>query len=254
MKILISPAKSIDIQKLKADVEPTTAIFLSESESLIKKLQKFSSTKIAEMMHVSTPIADLNYERFQTWENPVVENEMVKPAISCFTGEVYRGLDAKTLDTKQMEKTQNDLRILSGLYGVLKPMDLMFPYRLEMGTKWAVTPKMKNLYQFWGKKLSQSLNDEMMEGEELINLASIEYFKAVDLKVLKAKVVTPVFKELKNGEYKVVMTYAKNARGRMTRYLIENNIEQAEEMKGFNWDGYLFHESLSSENEWVFTR
>jgi len=254
MKILISPAKSIDIQKLKADVKPSIGSFLNESEGLIKKLQKFSSKKIAKMMHVSTDIADLNYERYQTWEKPVAENEAVKPAISCFTGEVYRGLDAKNLDTKQMEKAQNDLRILSGLYGIMKPLDLMFPYRLEMGTKWAVTPKTKNLYQFWGKKLAQSLNEEMTESEELINLASTEYFKAVDLKVLKANVITPVFKELKNGEYKVVMTYAKNARGRMTRYLIENNINKAEDMKGFNWDGYLFHEGLSSENEWVFTR
>ena len=154
----------------------------------------------------------------------------------------------------EMEHTQNTLRILSGMYGLLRPMVLMFPYRLEMGTRWAVTPKVKNLYLFWGSKLSEQLNSEMEEGEALINLASSEYFKAIDRKALKAEMITPVFKEFKNGEYKVVMTYAKNARGRMARYILEKNLSDPQEIKGFDWDGYSFDDKQSNEKEWVFFR
>lgn len=254
MKIIISPAKSIQIQPLETIAEHTLPIFPNETESLVKKLKKMSSKKLQTMMHVSADIADLNVNRYQNWEQPVVAKEEIQPAISCFTGEVYRGLDAGTMSEATMNNAQANLRILSGLYGLLKPWDLMFPYRLEMGTKWTITPKTKNLYQFWGKKIAAALNEELTENEVLINLASSEYFKAVDLKELKATMITPVFKELKNGEYKVVMTYAKNARGRMTRYILENNLQSPEEIKGFDWDNYRFHESLSSDTEWVFTR
>jgi hypothetical protein len=254
MKILISPAKSITKQDLKVSVQPTVGVFTNEAESLAKKLKKFSVRKIEKLMHVSNDIATLNYNRFQEWEKPVSENEAVRPAISLFTGEVYRGLDAVSLEEKEMRFTQENLRILSGMYGILKPLDLMFPYRLEMGTKWSVTPKTTNLYKFWGKKLSLQLNAEMSEEEEIINLASTEYFKAVDKKVIKAKIITPHFKELKNGEYKIIMTYAKNARGRMMRYIIDNQITNSEILKRFDWDGYRFHEALSTETDWVFTR
>jgi cytoplasmic iron level regulating protein YaaA (DUF328/UPF0246 family) len=254
MKIIISPAKSISYQDLKSNIQPSTGVFLDEAEKLAEKLQKFSTKNIGEMLNVNTNIAELNYERFQKWERPEQLTEDVKPAISLFTGEVYRGLDAKSMDDKCMQNTQEKLRILSGMYGLMKPMDLMFPYRLEMGTRWVLTPKTKNLYIYWGSKIADFLNAEMEVGEELINLASSEYFKAIDRKVLKAKMITPVFQELKNGEYKVVMTYAKNARGRMSRYILEKNLQSAEEIKGFDWDSYGFDATRSSDTEWIFTR
>ncbi len=254
MKIIISPAKSIEFQSLQAKLTPTKGQFLEEAQGLVKKLSKFSTKKIEKLMHVSKDIAELNHYRFNNWQLPIGRNDEVRMALESFTGEVYRGLSATTMNEKQLESAQNKLRILSGLYGLLKPSDLMYPYRLEMGTAWAVTPKTKNLYQFWGKKLAQSLNTEMVEGEVLINLASSEYFKALDMKVLTNRMITPIFKELKNDEYKIVMTYAKNARGKMTRYIIDHDIENPEDIKNFDVDSYRFHESLSSENEWVFTR
>jgi cytoplasmic iron level regulating protein YaaA (DUF328/UPF0246 family) len=254
MKILISPAKSLGNQKINSSISPTEGAFLNEAESLAKKLKKFSVKKIEKLMHVSNDIATLNYNRFQDWEKPIQENEMVLPAIAQFTGEVYRGMDATSMNETQIEYLQSNLRILSGMYGILKPMDLMFPYRLEMGTSWAVTPKTKSLYQFWGKKLSNHLNSEMEKDEVIVNLASTEYFKAIDKKALKAKIITPHFKELKNDKYSVVAIFAKNARGKMTRYAAENKITNPEDLKSFEVDGYRFHESLSSETDWVFTR
>lgn len=254
MKILISPAKSISQQVLKATLEPSEGVFLTEAETLAKKLKKFSVKKLEKMMHISNDIATLNHERFQNWEKPLHESDAIQPAISLFTGEVYRVLDAVSMTDSDMEFTQANLRILSGMYGLLKPMDFMYPYRLEMGTKWAVTPKITNLYKFWGSKLSKQLNLEVENGEEIINLASNEYFKAIDQKVIKAPIITPHFKELKNGEYKIIMTFAKNARGRMTRFIIDKRLTKAEEIKAFDWDGYRFHEALSTDTDWVFTR
>lgn len=254
MKILISPAKSISKQDLSSTLEPTVGTFLVEAESLAKKLKKFSVRKIEMMMHVSNDIASLNFERYQNWEKPEVLTEEARPAISLFTGEVFRGIDAVSMSDKQMDFAQNNIRILSGMYGLLKPMDLMFPYRLEMGTSWKVTLKTTNLYKFWGAKLSKELNSEMEKEEVIINLASTEYFKAIDKKTIKAKIITPVFKELKNGDYKVIMTFAKNARGKMTRYIIDNQITEPDQVKFFDVDGYRFHEALSSDLEWVFTR
>lgn len=254
MKILISPAKSIKKQDLTSSLEPTTGVFLTEAEYLAKKLKKFSVRKIEKMMHVSNDIATLNYSRYQDWAPPVLESEDARPAISLFTGEVYRGLDSVSMVDAEMEYAQNNLRILSGMYGLLKPMDLMFPYRLEMGARWAVTPKQTNLYKFWGSKLSKELNDEIDNDEVIVNLASTEYFKAIDKKVIKAKIITPIFKELKNGEYKVIMTFAKNARGKMSRYIIDNQINDVDDIKSFDLDNYRFHEALSTETEWVFTR
>jgi len=254
MKILISPAKSLGQQNLQTTQSPSKGEFLKEAASLVKKLKNYSVKNIEKMMHVSNDIATLNHSRFQAWEKPEIQTEIVLPALAQFTGEVYRGLDAESLDEKQLDYTQNNLRILSGMYGILKPMDLMFPYRLEMGTSWSVTPKTKNLYQFWGTKLSAFLNTEMDKGEVVVNLASTEYFKAIDKKELKANIITLHFKEWKNEKYSVVAIYAKNARGKMTRYAIENEITDVEQLKNFNLDGYLFHETLSSETDWVFTR
>ncbi|MEY3237214.1 MAG: hypothetical protein RI883_1315 [Bacteroidota bacterium] len=254
MKVLISPAKTIDIKEIDRKIEFSIAQFLEESNQLVKKLKKLSVKKIESLMHVSTDLAHLNHSRFQNWLEPLELTTDVSLAIFTFNGEVYKGFDAKTLNEEQLKSAQNKIRILSGLYGILKPLDLLFPYRLEMGTKWEITPKQKNLYQFWGNKLSLYLNKEMEKGEVIINLASNEYFKAIDYKILKNKIITPVFKEFKNGDYKIVMMYAKHARGAMARYIVINNIESAEELKLYSVDGYSFDVNQSTESEWVFTR
>ena len=176
-----------------------------------------------------------------------------RQAIYAFSGDVYRGLDAYTIPKDRIEKVQDTVRIISGLYGVLKPLDLMQPYRLEMGTKFPVG-KNKNLYEFWKQKITQSLNDELEEGELFLNLASNEYFKAIDVKALKVPVVTATFKDFKNGEYKTIMTFAKLARGYMTRYIIDTNANTIDDLRGFNYEGYGFSEAMSSETELVFIR
>ncbi len=254
MKIVISPAKSIDYKKIENSNLSSIPFFLKDTESLVTKMKKFSSKKIAEMMHLSKDLSDLNYNRYQNWESPVVESSTIFPAISAFNGEVYKGFDVHTLSKGEIENSQNNLRILSGLYGILKPMDLIYPYRLEMGTKWKITPKINNLYSFWGTKIAESLNKEMTEGEVLINLASTEYFKAVDLKILKARVITPHFKDFKNGQLKIVMMYAKHQRGAMARYIIKNKMTNPEELKVYTVDGYSFDVNSSTDNDWVFTR
>ena len=203
-------------------------------------------------MKISPALADLNYDRNQNWHQPFsLENS--KQAIYAFTGEVFRGIDIASLAEEKIPLLQDRLRILSGLYGLLKPLDLIHTYRLEMGTRISIG-KADNLYKFWDSNLADALNNEMKVGDLLINLASSEYFKAVPKKVLKTSMITPIFKELKNGDYKIVMTYAKRARGLMVRYIIENEINTLEELKGFNTDGYAFTESLSTETELVFTR
>lgn len=254
MKVLLSPAKSIDTTAIPAIQETTIASFLKESEQLVTKLRKFSIKKLETTMHISRDLAELNKERFANWTSPMERTETVVPAAFAFNGEVYRGLDIQSLSDEELIKAQSMIRILSGMYGILKPLDLMFPYRLEMGTKWQITPKQKNLYQFWGSKLSKFLNNEMEKEEVLVNLASSEYFKAIDRKTLKAKVVTPVFKEFKNGEYKIVMMYAKHARGAMARYIVQNNVSNVEELKLYTVDGYSFDVNQSTDEEWVFTR
>lgn len=252
MKVLLSPAKALDMTKTVDSSLATEPIFLKESESLIKKLSKMSANKIGKMMSLSKDLSQLNHDRYQTWEPIAEPNEQNAHAIAAFNGEVYRGFDATTLSANQLKTAQEKVRILSGLYGVLKPLDTIYPYRLEMGTKWAVTPAKNNLYKFWGKKLAEALNEE--EQEMIVNLASSEYFKAVDRKTLKAQVITPVFKDFKNGEYKVIMVFAKKARGFMARYIVENNITDVEDIKSFNTEGYRYDENLSSDGEWVFTR
>jgi cytoplasmic iron level regulating protein YaaA (DUF328/UPF0246 family) len=254
MKIVLSPAKSIDYKPIDNLPETGIAPFLSEAERLIKKLQKMTPENLSKLMGISAGLAEMNAERYQNWESPLAISDKVFPAIAGFNGEVYRGVGVRSLSKESMEYLGNNLRILSGLYGILSPTDLIYPYRLEMGTKLDVTPTIGNLYTFWGSKISEFLNKEMEEGEALINLASIEYFKAIDKKTLNAHVITPVFKEFRNGELKVVMTYAKNARGAMTRYMANNQISNPEELKGFDYDRYSFDVNASTESEWVFTR
>lgn len=254
MKILLSPAKSLDFSRKFETPETTVASFIEEADYLAKKMSKLSAKKIADLMHLSPQLADLNYKRYQNWVRPEEKSDVAIPASFAFTGEVYKGLEIETLSQEELKKAQTDLRILSGLYGLLKPLDLMYPYRLEMGTRWNVTPKTKNLYQYWGDKIAQQLNSEMTEDEVIVNLASNEYFKAVDKKTIKARIITPTFKELKGDQYKVVMMYAKHARGAMARDIIKNKYQNAEDLKGYTIDGYSYNESLSTENDWVFVR
>lgn len=253
MKVLLSPAKALDMDKQLNTTETSTPIFLDKSEGLVKKLSKFSSNKIGKMMHLSKELSDLNHDRYQTWE-PVTEfNGKNAHAIAAFNGEVYRGFDAETLSEEKLKEAQDTVRILSGLYGVLKPLDVIYPYRLEMGTKWSVTPKTTSLYKFWGTKIADALNEENEDGL-IVNLASNEYFKAVDKKALKGRVITPNFKEFKNGDYKVIMVFAKRARGSMARYIVDHSIKNVEDLKAFDTDGYRYDENLSSGDDWVFTR
>lgn len=252
MKIIISPAKSLDFETPANVKEFTQPRFLEQSEKLNKKLKTISRKKLSDLMKISDDLASLNYERNQTWSLPF-NSENAKQAIYSFTGEVFRGIDVTTLDESKVPVLQEKLRILSGLYGLLKPLDLIQPYRLEMGTRLKVGRK-DNLYQFWGNDLADSLNSELEDNELLINLASTEYFKALPKKALKVPMITPVFKDFKNGQYKTIMTFAKKARGLMVRYIIENDIETLEQLKGFDTDGYRFTEEMSSENELVFTR
>lgn len=254
MKILLSPAKSIHQDKTYEKLFSTEIVFKSETNSLAKKLQKLSGKKMEKLMHISSDLAHLNVQRYADWKDEIIENTASFHAIYGFNGEVYKGFDADSLNEKQLLYSQEHVRILSGLYGILKPLDLIAPYRLEMGTKWDITPKTKNLYQFWGKKIANYLKEELKENEPIINLASTEYFKAVDVKSLQAKVITPVFKEFKNGEYKIIMMFAKHARGAMARYIVNNELNDPEEIKLFSQDGYGFDANLSNENEWVFTR
>jgi hypothetical protein len=203
-------------------------------------------------MKISDDLASLNYERNQTWETPfTLENS--KQAIYAFTGEVFRGIDVNSLENEKLPLLQERLRIISGLYGLLKPLDLIQPYRLEMGTRLKVGST-ENLYKFWDDTVAKSLNEELKEGDLLVNLASSEYFKAIPKKILKVPMITPAFKDFKNGEYKTIMTFAKKARGLMVRYIIDNNIKTIEELKGFDINRYRFSEKLSSENDLVFTR
>lgn len=252
MKIVISPAKSLDFERQVPTQQATEAAFLPEAERLNKLLKKKSARSLSKLMSISPALGQLNYERNQQWQLPFNTSNS-RQAIYAFNGEVFRGLDVYTLDPSNQQYMQDNLRILSGMYGMLRPLDLMQAYRLEMGTKMPVGVK-KNLYEFWKPKLAKALNEQMEEGEVLVNLASNEYFKALDKNILKARVVTPVFKELRDGQYKAIMTFAKFARGLMTRYIIDNQLTDPEDLKGFNLEGYGFTEQLSTPSELVFTR
>ncbi|MFC0606034.1 peroxide stress protein YaaA [Winogradskyella pulchriflava] len=252
MKLVLSPAKSLDFETKLPTTKTSEGCFLAEAERLNKLLKKKSAKSLSKLMSISDNLGQLNYERNQEWQLPFTKDN-ARQALYAFSGDVYRGIDAYTIDTKKLDKVQDTVRIISGLYGVLKPLDLIQPYRLEMGTKIPVG-KNKNLYEFWKKKVTQALNDELEDDELFLNLASNEYFKAIDTKTLKVPVVTANFKDLKNGEYKTIMTYAKLARGYMTRYIIDIDAKTIDDVKGFNYEGYGFSEDLSSENELVFTR
>ncbi len=252
MKIVISPAKSLDFETKLPTARFTQSEFLSKSETIHKTLKKKKPKQLMELMSISEKLADLNWQRNQEWTTPfTIEN--ARPAVYAFNGDVYTGLDAYTIAEDKLDNLQDKLRILSGLYGVLKPLDLMQPYRLEMGTKMEIGAK-KNLYEFWKKTVTDSLNKELSKDELFINLASNEYFSAVDTKVLKANVITPEFKDYKDGKLKMISFFAKKARGLMVRYIIDTNAETIDDLKQFNYDGYAFDANLSKGNKLVFTR
>jgi cytoplasmic iron level regulating protein YaaA (DUF328/UPF0246 family) len=249
--IVISPAKTLDFETAPSTEKFSQPRFLPQSQQLINELKDLSTADIATLMKLSDKLAALNMARFQTWQKPF-NLENAKQALLAFKGDVYTGLDADTLDVAGLDFAQQHLRILSGLYGVLKPLDLMQAYRLEMGTKFA-NVKGKDLYQFWGSQLRESIESELKDGV-LINLASNEYFKAVEAKKLKARIITPVFKDWKNGQYKIISFYAKKARGLMSRYIIDHSINDPENIKGFDSEGYRFSPEMSQADEWVFLR
>ncbi len=252
MKLVLSPAKSLDFESELPTTLHTEPLFLKQSERLNKLLKKKSAKSLSKLMSISDALGQLNYERNQTWSLPFTSDN-ARPAVYAFSGDVYRGLDAYTIPQDKLDKLQQTVRILSGLYGVLKPTDLIQPYRLEMGTKFPVGVK-KNLYEFWKKTVTDALNDELEDDELFLNLASNEYFKAIDKKALKVPVITANFKDFKNGEYKMISFFAKAARGMMARYIVDTNANTIDDIKGFNYEGYGFSEDMSSDTELVFIR
>ena len=252
MKLVLSPAKSLDFESKVSINQNTEACFLKQSERLNKLLKKKSAKSLSKLMKISDNLGQLNYQRNQDWQLPFTQNNSRQAAFA-FSGDVYRGLDAYTIPKEKIETLQNTVRIISGLYGLLKPIDLIQPYRLEMGTKFPVG-KNKNLYEFWRKTITKSLNEELEDDELFLNLASNEYFKAIDIKALKVPVITANFKDFKNGEYKMIMTFAKQARGFMARYIIDTNAKTIDDVKAFNYEGYNFSEPMSTETELVFIR
>lgn len=252
MKIVISPAKSLNFEKELPTRIHTEPLFLKESREVHKVLKDKKPADLSELMSISDKLADLNWKRNQDWKTPFTP-ENARPAIYTFNGDVYTGLDAYTIPLNKIEALQDRLRILSGLYGLLKPLDLMQAYRLEMGTKLPIGES-QNLYQFWKPTITKALNKELKDGELFVNLASNEYFSAIDVKALKVPVIIPEFKDYKNGKLKIISFFAKKARGMMVRYIIDTNAETIEDLKGFNYDGYQFDANLSEGNQLVFTR
>jgi len=254
MLFLLSPAKSLDYETPVGDVPHTEPLFVKQSTRLIKLLREKSAQDISEMMDLSEALSTLNVQRYKAWK-PKFTAENSKQAVLAFDGDVYGGLDAKTLKAKDLAWAQDHVRILSGLYGVLRPLDWMQPYRLEMGTRLA-NPGGSNLYQFWGSQISEFLNQELAGDKTpvVVNLASQEYFKAVDLKALKARVVECVFEEYKNGQYKVISFMAKRARGLMARYAVTHHITSVKKLEAFNLEGYAFAPAVSGPDRFVFRR
>ncbi len=252
MKIVISPAKSLNFDKELPTNLFTESIFLKDSKKVHSVLKKVKPAELSELMDISKNLADLNFQRNKSWKLPF-NSENSRPAVYTFDGDVYGGLDVFSLPLEKLETLQNKLRILSGLYGLLKPLDLMQAYRLEMGTKIAINES-KNLYEFWKSKITNSLNKELLKDELFINLASNEYFSAVDVKKLKVNVITPEFKDYKDGKLKIISFFAKRARGLMVRFILDTNAETIEDLKAFDYDNYRFDANLSKGNNLVFTR
>jgi len=252
MKLVLSPAKSLNYEKEVPTALYSDPQFLKQATTIQRTLKKKKPKVLSDLMDISDKLAELNWQRNQEWHTPFTM-ENARQAIYAFDGEVYTGLDAYTLTEAQITQLQEKVRILSGLYGVLKPLDLMQAYRLEMGTSIPIGTH-KNLYAFWKKTVTKALNAELTKGELFINLASNEYFSVVDTKTLKVPVITPEFKEYKDGKLKMISFFAKKARGLMTRYILDTQAETLEDLKGFAYEGYGFDANLSKGNTLVFTR
>ncbi len=254
MLIVLSPAKTLDYETPPTTKKSTQPVMLDESEILIKELRKLAPQDISKLMKISDKLGTLNYDRYQQWQQPFTKDN-AKQAMLAFKGDVYTGLDAESFNAEELAFAQKHLRILSGLYGLLRPLDLMQAYRLEMGTKFS-NSRGKDLYQFWENRITEVLNKQLksLKTDVLVNLASNEYFKSVKPKELNAEIITPIFKDQKNGQYKIISFYAKKARGLMSAYAIKKGITDAAKLKRFNWEGYSYNKELSKGNDWVFTR
>lgn len=254
MLLVISPAKNLDYETPAKTKQSTTPDFLEQAQQLIEQLRALAPQDISKLMSISDKLGVLNYDRFQQWSTPF-DADNAKQAVLAFNGDVYTGLNAESFKADDFKFAQKHLRILSGLYGLLRPLDLMQAYRLEMGTKFANSGG-KNLYEFWNTLITNALNKQLksLNSDVLVNLASNEYFKSVKPKSLNATIITPVFKDWKGDKYKIISFYAKKARGLMCAYAINHKITEAEQLKTFDVDGYEYNEAMSSSSEWVFTR
>lgn len=254
MLIIISPAKTLDFESPTNFDSHTQPDFLDDSAELIDALKKMEPDQIGRLMSISSALATLNSNRYIAWKRPFTR-DTAKQALLAFKGDVYVGLDASTFSASELAFAQDHLRILSGLYGLLRPLDLIQPYRLEMGTRFK-NQRGNDLYEFWGSKITQALNQEMEKQkiDVLINLASNEYFQAVQTHQLNARVITPVFKDQKNGVYKIISFFAKKARGMMSRYIIQNKLTKPEDIRYFDSMGYQFSENDSNADQWIFYR
>ena len=253
MLIVLSPAKRLNYSEATAAIQPTRPRFDADIAELAKVTRKLTRADLRRLMDISKPLADLNHERFQAFQPDSDEGAL--PAAFAFAGDVYEGLKARELDEKALGWAQDHLRILSGLYGLLRPLDAIQPYRLEMGTRLR-TRRGGTLYDFWGDRIARQLKDDA-EGQSdptLVNLASQEYFGAVDARALKLPVITPQFRELRDGESRIISFFAKKARGLMARWAVDNRVERAEDLKGFDLEGYGFDKAASTDVEWIFIR
>ena len=253
MLVVLSPAKKLNLTSKNFSISSEPQ-FINEAERLINTLRKYNPKKLSRLMNISPALADVNYNRYLNWN---IDHSFAnsKTAVFTFDGEAYTGLNAASFSKKELEYAQEHLRILSGLYGILKPLDLIHAHRLEMGTKLKIGSK-KNLYDFWGDKIVNEVNNSLKNQKEkvLVNLASNEYFKSINPKKIQGEIVIPIFKDFNNGKYKVVMVYAKKARGMMAAYILKNKIELIENLKGFNDSGYFYNAAASTKNEFVFLR
>ncbi|MEO0377809.1 MAG: peroxide stress protein YaaA [Cyanobacteria bacterium P01_A01_bin.17] len=251
MLMVISPSKTLEFEGQRYSTY-TVPIKLEQSQQLIHQLRPFSPEELMQLMGISSKLADLNYERYQTFQTPFTP-ENARKALFAFKGDVYKGIEIDNYDADDLDFAQNHLRILSGLYGILKPLDLIQPYRLEMGTKLA-NPHGNNLYEFWNTQIAEVLNADLVQEPTLVNLASNEYYKAIKLDQLQASPINIHFKENKNGTYKTIGLFAKRARGLMVNYAIKHRITEAQELKNFDVEDYRFHPQLSKPQDWVFSR
>ncbi len=254
MLIIISPAKTLDFETAPITKVHTQPEFLKESRQLVSQLKELTPAEVSSLMKISDKLGVLNFLRFNEWKTPFTLNN-AKQALLAFKGDVYTGINADSFSRRDLNFAQKHLRILSGLYGILKPLDLIQAYRLEMGSKFR-NRKGKDLYEFWESKLTDQINQDIKASKSkyLINLASNEYFKSLQADAINAEIIVPVFKDYKNGKYKIITFYAKKARGLMSAYIIKNRLKNPEDIKAFNVDGYKFCKSASNSTNWVFQR